>query len=175
VRAVSKSSATGQEKEHAQQLARQVMLHLRNLGFPDPVCADSGNGTHLLYAMDLPSRKDVTRILRRLLERLADQFSTEHATVDKSVFNPSRISKLPGTVARKGEHTADRPHRTAQLLHVPEVMQAVPLDLLCAAAGCAVPDLNTPEQDPTAASPPASDNGHAGTWDIPALLAEHQL
>jgi hypothetical protein len=39
--------------------------------------------------------------------------------IDQSVHNPARLCKVPGTWARKGDNTTDRPHRIAQFLEVP--------------------------------------------------------
>ena len=93
-------------------------------GWPAPVVADSGNGYHLLYrlAEDVPVAAvpvPADDPVRRLLRHLAAKFDTAHAAIDTSVFNPGRIVKLPGTKARKGPGTPDRPHRRASLLEVP--------------------------------------------------------
>jgi hypothetical protein len=79
--------------------------------------ADSGNGYHLLYRVDLPA--DDGGLVERILAALGERFDTPHAKIDRTVFNPARICKLPGTLARKGDSTADRPHRRAKLLEVP--------------------------------------------------------
>jgi hypothetical protein len=39
--------------------------------------------------------------------------------IDQKVFNPGRLCKVPGTLARKGDDTEARPHRRAQLLEIP--------------------------------------------------------
>lgn len=46
--------------------------------------------------------------------------------VDRSVFNPSRITKLYGTKACKGDNTPERPHRHTGILEEPETVQVVP-------------------------------------------------
>ena len=79
--------------------------------------SDSGNGYHLLYPVDeLPTEKDT---FAGVLADLATRFDTPDARVDTATFNPSRLVKLPGTYARKGDHTPDRPHRLARVLEVP--------------------------------------------------------
>lgn len=118
------TSATEAEKAAAWEVLGRVREYLADRCDQRPIVSDSGNGFHLLYrlAEDVP----VTTIptpdddpLRQMLRHLADRFSTEAATVDTSVFNPSRIVKFPGTRTRKGPDTADRPHRRAKLLEVP--------------------------------------------------------
>ena len=49
---LSDISATDEEHEAAITLARSIYAYLRDLGWPDPVAADSGNGAHLLYRVD---------------------------------------------------------------------------------------------------------------------------
>jgi hypothetical protein len=117
-------SATDSEKEAALEVLGRVREYLTADGWPAPVVGDSGNGYHLLYrlAEDVPVAKvpvPADDPVRRLLRHLAARFDTPHAAIDTSVFNPARIVKLPGTRARKGPGTADRPHRRAALLEVP--------------------------------------------------------
>ena len=50
------------------------------------------------------------------LHELARKFNNGIVAVDTVVYNASRISKVPGTIARKGLNTAERPHRMAVVL-----------------------------------------------------------
>jgi hypothetical protein len=113
----SKVSASAEEKQAAWQVIQRLRDYLQQEGWPDPVLADSGNGYHLLYRIDLPSNDG--GILERCLKALARRFDTPQVTIDQKVFNPSRICKLPGTLACKGDSTSDRPHRRSCLLEVP--------------------------------------------------------
>jgi len=113
-------SSTDKEKEAAFGRAREVYGALRRRGWPEPVAADSGNGAHLLYAVDLPNDADSLGLVRRVLEALSFKFSDGRVTVDTSTSNAARIWKLYGTTARKGDSTEDRPHRPSRLLKVPE-------------------------------------------------------
>ena len=110
-------SATDAEKEQARRVSLDICSHLTDRGWPQPIWVDSGNGYHLLYGVDLP-RDDGGRI-RTILALLAERFDTAAVKVDRSVHNPARICKLPGTLARKGAHTPDRPHRRAKILEGP--------------------------------------------------------
>jgi hypothetical protein len=110
-------SATAAEKGEALRVIRAVRDHLRGRGWPAPVLADSGNGYHLLYRLDLPA--DDGGLVKRILHALAARFDTPAVKVDQTVFNPARVCKLPGTWARKGDSTPDRPHRRSCLLEVP--------------------------------------------------------
>jgi hypothetical protein len=110
-------SATEVEKGLARQTIDSVREHLRGLGWAEPILGDSGNGYHLLYRVDLPA--DDGGLIERVLAALAARFDTDAVRIDRTVFNPARICKLPGTIARKGDHVPSRPHRRASLLEVP--------------------------------------------------------
>ncbi len=107
-------SATDEEHELAIERARQVRDALHAEGWPRPILADSGNGAHLLYKIDLPS--DDREVVKKCLEALALRFDDHRVKVDQVVFNPARIWKLYGTVSRKGDSLPDRPHRLARIL-----------------------------------------------------------
>lgn len=116
-------SASDDEHDAAIQRCREIYAHLHDRGWPDPIAADSGNGGHLLYRVNLP--RDDGGIVERCLAALANRFNDERVHIDTSVFNPARIWKLYGTSARKGDSTEDRPHRMARLLSVPAALELV--------------------------------------------------
>ncbi len=101
--------------------------------WPSPVFADSGNGGHLMYRVDLPA--DDNGLVKRCLEALDTRFGDDAVHVDKGVFNPARVWKLYGTLARKGEDLPDRPHRLAWIIEKPDVLEVVSTELLEALAG----------------------------------------
>jgi len=109
-------SASDAEKAKALDTICEVRSYLQSKGWPAPILADSGNGYHLLYPIDLPTNDG--RTVERVLKALAARFDNEHVKIDQSVFNPSRICKMPGTLARKGDHMPNRPHRCARVLEV---------------------------------------------------------
>ena len=89
------------------------------MGWPAPVLADSGNGAHLLYRIDLPNDDESRDLVKHCLEVLASVFNDAVAQVDIANFNAARIWKLYGTMSRKGDSTADRPHRRAAIIEAP--------------------------------------------------------
>lgn len=107
-------SSTDSEKSNALSVITSVRDWLDAQGWPTPLQADSGNGYHLLYRVDLPANDD--GVVQRILRFLASRFNTPSATIDPAVFNPSRIVKLYGTEARKGDSTSSRPHRMSSVL-----------------------------------------------------------
>ncbi|PQJ96957.1 hypothetical protein [Chromatium okenii] len=68
-------------------------------------------------------------LIKDTLKVLAEQFDTDIVKVDPTVYNPSRISKLYGTTACKGDEVPEMGiiHRQAKLLAVPDSI--IPLEL----------------------------------------------
>src|SRR5262245_1397905 len=88
-------SATDEEKAAAERTADSIRDFLDGRGWPAPITIDSGNGFYLLYRIDLPA--DDGGLVKGVLEALAGQFDGDGAEIDTTVFNPSRIAKVPGT------------------------------------------------------------------------------
>lgn len=107
--------STDEEKNSSKVVANKVYKYLRDVGFCEPICADSGNGFHLLYKIDLPNNSEAKDLCSNFLKVLDLFFSDNTAEIDKSVFNASRITKLYGTYSRKGKSTNDRPHRESKI------------------------------------------------------------
>lgn len=123
-------SSTDAEHEAALERARQVRDWLRERGWPDPIFADSGNGAHLLYRIDLPNDPEALTLVNRCLEAVAFAWEDARITVDQKVGNASRIWKLWGTMACKGDNVPARPHRRSRVLEAPERLEVVPRELL---------------------------------------------
>jgi hypothetical protein len=117
-------SSTEQEHAQALALAARIRDDLSSQGWPLPILADSGNGGHLIYAVDLPV--DDGGLVSRVLKSLSAKYSTAECKVDEKMFNPARISKIYGTLTRKGENTQERPHRVARIVDAPT--ELVPVD-----------------------------------------------
>lgn len=109
-------SATDDEKAAVFRAADSIIEHLHERGWPSPIKGDSGNGAHLLYRTDLEVTPETHSIIARGLQALSARFSNATVKVDTSVGNPSRIWKLYGTTARKGDQIHGRPWRRAKLL-----------------------------------------------------------
>jgi hypothetical protein len=86
------TSATEAERQQAYARALEIASYLRDLGWPEPIIADSGNGVHLLYLIDLPT--DDRGLVQQCLAKLASLFDDEQVKIDQKVFNPARIWKL---------------------------------------------------------------------------------
>jgi len=116
---------------------------------------------NLLFRIDLPNDDTTTAMVKNALAALDQIFSDDTVEVDKGTFNASRIWKVYGSVAGKGDNTEARPHRVAGLLHVPEHIDVVPIEKLQALADQFV-------EEPASRTRPGngqSANGN-GTFDL---------
>lgn len=106
--------ATQADLDAANDLASQVREFMTTNGCGDPIKVMSGNGYHLYFTLDgIENKKEDTALIQRLLKNLAARFNNEYVTIDTSVYNPSRITKVPGTIMRKGMESETRPYRCA--------------------------------------------------------------
>jgi len=161
-------SSTNAEHGAAIEVAKKTKEYLIKLGFSTNsiVVGDSGNGGHLLARIDLPNDEESTNLIKTCLEALATQFDDGAVSIDPSVFNAARIWKLPGTLARKGDSTPDRPHRLARLLDVPDTLVIAPVEVLRALAA-------TLPAEPT--QTPRPHHGEAQPFDLVAWMQEHGI
>ena len=146
-------SSTDEEHAAALEVAGKVARYLsEEHGFPEPIRADSGNGAHLLYRIDLPNDEGSRTLIERCLKALGAAFDRDPSEnqpgweIDKTTFNAARIWKLYGTVARKGDNTPERPHRRARILEVPETVEPVRIEDLAGLAAQA-PAEEQPRQE----------------------------
>jgi hypothetical protein len=112
-------SSTDAEHDAAHHRAEACTAWLTQRGWPLPVAADSGNGAHRLYKINLPNDEASRELLKRCLEALVMYFTDDVVSLDEGVFNAARIWKVYGTMACKGDDLPERPHRLARLLDVP--------------------------------------------------------
>ena len=128
-------SSTNEELALAYEKGKQIVAYLRELSFPAPIMACSGNGIHLLYPINLKNTKENKDLVEHCLKSLAAIFNDGQVEVDTSVYNPARISKLYGTMAQKGTSTEERPHRMSRILSVPPSRELVKREQLEQLAG----------------------------------------
>lgn len=128
-------SSTDAEHEAALTRARDCRADLSAQGWPEPLLGDSGNGGHLIYRIDLPNDKDTQALIVRVLQALSEKFTDTAVKVDTDVSNAARIWKVYGTLACKGDSTAERPHRYARLLEIPAEIKVVTREQLEAVGG----------------------------------------
>jgi hypothetical protein len=109
-------SSSKAEKALALERCRRCYKYLDGQGWRAPIIADSGNGYHLLYPIGLPNDDDSRKLIERTLKVFDGLFGDESVDLDVKNFNAARIWKLYGTLARKGDHMPERPHRVARML-----------------------------------------------------------
>lgn len=130
-------SSTNEEHEAAISKAKEIKGWLiEEQGWPAGafVLGDSGNGGHLNVRIDLSNTSDNVALVKSCLDTLDFIFTDGKTEVDTTSQNPARIWKLYGTMVRKGDSTADRPHRLSKLLEVPDTIETVTEDQLKALA-----------------------------------------
>jgi len=156
-------SSTDEEHKAALNAAERIAAYLAEQGFPAPIRADSGNGAHLLYRIDLENDEAATALVKGCLATLDALFSNEAVTVDTANHNAARIWKLYGTCSRKGDNTPERPHRRARILNAPEEIGVVPAERLRHLAGL------LPREDPL------QPKKKAAGIDLAAWLLDHGI
>ncbi|MCX6697033.1 MAG: hypothetical protein NTV84_05635 [Methanoregula sp.] len=159
-------SSTDVEHTLAQKKAEGIFEWLAGLGFPDPIRADSGNGAHLLYRIDLPNDAAATALVKGCLATLDLLFSDERVSVDTANYNAGRIWKLYGTISRKGDSTPERPHRRSRILSAPDVPEVVSAEQLRALT-------SRLPMESQAAQPPAAPKG--ARFELRSWLSEHDI
>ncbi|MGA7235935.1 MAG: YfjI family protein [Bryobacteraceae bacterium] len=155
-------SSTDSEHAAALERARDIRMVLGEEGWPAPVLADSGNGAHLLFCIDLPNDEAAAKLIEAVLKALAARFNDSAVQVDVTVFNAARIVKAYGTVARKGDDLSERPHRLSRIIDAPSNLEAVPRELLEEIAATA-----------PRPAPPRNTDARMGRFDLEAFLARH--
>ncbi|HEY3969730.1 MAG TPA: hypothetical protein VGM05_34610 [Planctomycetaceae bacterium] len=128
-------SATDAELAATVEIGAAIRDELRILGWPDPIMATSGNGCHMHYRIEEPNDDDTAARLLGALKAIKARFENAAVKIDTSVGNASRMCKLPGTKACKGDETPERPHRIAKLIEVPESFGTVTREQLESLAG----------------------------------------
>ncbi len=159
-------SSTDEEHDAALAAAERIAAYLTEQGFPAPVRADSGNGAHLLYRIDLENDEAATALVKGALATLDALFSNEAVTVDTANHNAARIWKLYGTLSRKGDNTPERPHRRAKVLAVPDDVRMVPREYLQHLAAL------LPREE---SSQSKKSNGNGPGIDLAAWLLDHNI
>ena len=112
-----KDPATDEELEHGRKVAESVRVHMLELGWDEPLLTCSGNGYHLYFPLHkLANDEEAVGLIKKLLIALGEKFDNQHVGIDRVVHNPSRLTKILGAVAYKGQASEERPYREARLV-----------------------------------------------------------
>lgn len=125
-----KLSATRAEVNQARMTFDKVRQFLVENNLEEQMCIFSGNGFHIMLPVQMPNTNEYITLYKQFLKMLAYKFNTDTVKIDTSVANPSRLGKLVGTVAAKGEPSVERPHRVSKLIHVPKKVKFNSLESL---------------------------------------------
>jgi len=127
----------------------------------------SGNGGHgLIKLIGYPNTQETHKAKERLMHYLSETFSDETVSLDNTVFNMSRIWKLYGTLACKGDNVKDRPHRRSYL-DIPDPLPD-PVDLYAHLDEIVPPDQRKDFNDRGGET---SRDGEYPLLDVPAYLS----
>lgn len=113
--------STKEEAIKAHEKGQEVYKFLMDNGFYEPIVVFSSSGIHLYLRCALLNNEENTKLIKRFLNALSMLFSDEHVDCDTSVFNPARISRMPGSYSCKGANNdPTRPQRMCRFLKVPD-------------------------------------------------------
>ncbi len=159
------TSSTDEQLKGSRETAKRILLWLKDRGWNDPVVGHSGNGTHLIYKVALANTTERKTLMQNVLKVLNMLFADDQMDIDETTFNPSRICKLYGTVARKGAHTEKRPHRMSRIVRVPEKIDEVLPEYLEALVRL-MPQKEAPQQ---------YNSYNPGGFDLQEWIDKHQI
>ena len=136
VRPTGISSTDGEHQAALQRVEAVAEFLVGELQCPEEalVVLDSGNGGHALLRVDLANDAQAQRLVTQCLRSLSLLFSDDHVVIDAAVGNASRLAKVPGTLAAKGDSLPNRPHRLSRVLKVPPVVGVCGIEVLRALA-----------------------------------------
>ncbi len=116
---VRPAGISSSDTEHDSAIERAQVIADEMAGeWERPIIADSGNGAHLLYRVDLPNNQRSLTYVSAALAELDRRYSDDVVRVDVTCANAARIWKCYGSIARKGDNIPGRPHRRSRLLEV---------------------------------------------------------
>ena len=108
--------ATDTEVDAAKSLAIQIRLYMDARGWAAPFVVMSGNGYHLYYVLEgVGNNSSSADLVKSVLNELASKFDNATVSIDTCVYNAARITKVPGTIMRKGKESVLRPYRMAEV------------------------------------------------------------
>jgi hypothetical protein len=117
------TSASDHQIALAEAARLRATNRLRALRWPDPVLVHSGNGVHAIYRAHLPATGETKSQVTRVYQALGERYSDGQVLFDRTVRNPSRILRLPGTFNVKAG-------RRSRITSVPPVYDTVTSEML---------------------------------------------
>jgi hypothetical protein len=140
----AQSPASQKELDESRRVLDSINGWLSIRGWPDPYIVQSGNGYHAYYSTDgdaIEADPANSFLRKTFLRALAHEFNNSHSQVDQGVYNNARITKIIGSMARKGQCSEDRPYRRVELISSPEICNCIFNDHLRSAIEELCPEL----------------------------------
>jgi len=102
-----KQCATDDERAKTEAVAVKMTALLQGYGLPTPLRVMSGNGSLLLFPINLPNNEANYNLLERFAKTLGSIYDDEHCDVDEAVIkDPSRVLGVVGTFNNKAENVS---------------------------------------------------------------------
>jgi hypothetical protein len=108
--------ATEEEWQRTLEDMKKAHAFLRAEGIEKVPLASSGNGVHALPRLDLPNTYESKVKIAALQRLVSERFSTEH-TVIQCFCDDTRITRLYGSLNRKGTPSEGREWRRSGLIY----------------------------------------------------------
>lgn len=160
-------NSTDEEVEYTKKKANQVYKFLIENGFNKPIVVFSGNGVHFYLKCALKASEENNNIVKRFTMAIAMLYSDDHVDIDQKIFNLGRISKIPGTISRKGSgNNKERPQRHCYITKVPDVIKINDIEYFKKIA-----DLY-PEDE---IAPSSKNNYSTEKFDLDSFISKHNI
>jgi archaellum biogenesis ATPase FlaH len=126
----SGTCSTDQRHSEALEATERIKTYLICKGWPEPsIQGDTGNGGNLIYRVSLPANEDTKKVFQNCLKALNERFATKTLKIDSSVCDPSRITRVLGTMNRKGDEVPEQRIRHRQSKILKSTDNPVPLSI----------------------------------------------
>lgn len=112
-------SSSQEELQAAADTARRIIATLDGEGWGKGVLATSGNGMNVLYQIDLQNAALDKELVKNTIAYIAERFSSDTVSIDPQTYHANAMVRCYGSWNRKGDSTADRPHRRSQIIDIP--------------------------------------------------------
>ena len=158
-------NATDEEKSHAIEAGKKICSFLvEQNGFEKPIVADSGNGVHLYFRVQLKNDDKTKELVKRFQSTLGMYFSDDKVDVDQSVDQAAKMAKIIGTTSVK-KAMPDRPARISKFLSVPNEVNVTDVAYIKKIA----------EMFPKPEAPTWENNYRSDKFDIETFIHDHDI
>lgn len=150
-------NATPAQRQKSMELGWTIREYLLHKGVDETSLAIgcSGNGCHILVALDIPWANEVHDLRERFLKVLAAMFDTSAIEVDTACCDGARLIPLYGTHKRKGPNVGERLQHRSWLV-TPDTVHPLSFDDLESLTNAISDDLTDDQREKLTAAPQAT-------------------